>query len=474
LNQGRFASSPDIDRGLLANLVALRTVNLENPAERELIFWVQGQSKTIGLQALAQQAAARIPSPIRKRDGATPAPDNYAGLCRRVNDTLHRNNVAAAMANLPETLARLCLDPEQPLEDRQSMGFPLIQILSQLKQEGEQRIAGSIAKTALSRAVFNEIEDAFEMGGTVLMHNASTANGKSWAAKAFCEAYPGRARYVLTPATNLETDFWRSIGAALGTASGQSFKCTQIRARAIQALKGSGLVLVLDNAHHLFPVSDYRYALPNRVNQVLDLAECGVPVVMIADTSLFSTLGFVEKRTGWSRAKFVNQINRLVELPAHLSQEDVFAVASVLLPQADRAAQRKLAGFMISAHGYLHAGRGTAERAQKLAERNGRERVSLADMEAAIEWAKPSLAQMESALSMADAAARQCQGQVRNYRPDTEAQLAAKQAPKRNQIRTSSDFQPVGSRAAAALPAPGRTSAGAQILAVPDAEPALA
>ena len=55
------------------------------------------------------------------------------------------------------------------------------------------------------------------------MHNAS-GNGKSYAAEAVCAAYPGRARYVLVPATNNEVDFWRAIADAEGTASGNSFK----------------------------------------------------------------------------------------------------------------------------------------------------------------------------------------------------------------------------------------------------------
>ena len=62
----------------------------------------------------------------------------------------------------------------------------------------------------------------------------------------------------------------------------------------------------MDAAQNLFPVSDYRYALPNRLNQILELAEQGVSIVLLADSKLFDTLGFVEARTGWSRSKFVN------------------------------------------------------------------------------------------------------------------------------------------------------------------------
>ena len=132
----------------------------------------------------------------------------------------------------------------------------------------------------------------------------------------------------------------------------------------------------------------------------------------------------------------------MVELPATLAKEDVQAVAAALLPEADRAAQRKLADYMIVAPGYLHSGLPAAKRARRIATHNHRDHVTLADMEEALETSfKPSFMALESGLKRADATAAKCKSKVRNWRPETPAQIAAKSGKRRNQIVTSSDLK---------------------------------
>lgn len=489
LNQNRFASSPDIERGLLGNLVALKCATVESAEDRELIYWLQSASHIEGgLAGIAAEALRRYlkktPNPLAKvqltrddelsilgRVALLNATDSYAAMFdefeaekikkraeddRQLRNSMRRFRWENFSQSLPDRLAEFCLNPAVGLE------YPeLLAIVRDLKKEFTRQAESEFAHTELSRVVWSEILSAHQMGGAALLHNSS-GSGKSFSAKAFCAAYPGRARYVTVPATNDATGFWRAIADSVGSASGQSFKCQQIRDRVIQTLSGGDLVLVLDNCQFLFPVSDYRYALPNRVNWVLELAESGVPVVMIAASKLFDTLGFVEARTGWSRNKFVNQLN-LVELPASLAKEDVQTVAAAVLPDGDKAAQRKLADYMIVAQGYLHSGTPTAQRARRIATSHNRDRVTLADMDKALEsWGKPAFKSMDAALKRADAAAARCKGKVRNWRPDTEAQTAAK-GKRRNQIVTSSDLeQPHQSCPARALQDSGSSAADEQ------------
>ena len=62
LKQNRFASSSDIDRGLLANLVALRTQGLQDSAIINLIWWLQAQShEPGGLAELAGELLDKWP-----------------------------------------------------------------------------------------------------------------------------------------------------------------------------------------------------------------------------------------------------------------------------------------------------------------------------------------------------------------------------------------------------------------------------
>lgn len=468
LRQNRFASSPAIERGLLGNLVALKCATIESPENRELLYWLQSVShKPGGLAGIATEALRRFSGRAKVKltrhdesliESKLQPVDSYAAMfdeCeaklipqrredeRQLREFMRQSNWENFTHGFPDSLAELCLDPAVGFEG-DSGGWPsvypgLLKIVRDIKAELTSQAESLFAHTELSRAVWSEILNAHQMGGAALLHNSS-GSGKSFSAKAFCAANPGRARYVIVPATNDATGFWRAIAESLGSAAGQSFKCQQIRDRVIQTLSGGDLVLVLDNCQSLFPVSDYRYALPNRVNWVLELAASGVPVVMLADSKLFDTLGFVEARTGWSRNQFVNQLN-LVELPSSLSKEDVQTVAAAVLPDGDKAAQRKLADYMIVAQGYLHSGNATAQRARRIAASQNRDHVTLSDMEKALDsWGKPAFKSMDAALKRADAAAARCKAKVRNWRPDTEAQTAAK-GKRRNQIVTSCDVE---------------------------------
>jgi hypothetical protein len=56
----------------------------------------------------------------------------------------------------------------------------------------------------------------------------------------------------------------------------------------------------------------------------------------------------------------------------------------------------------------------------------------------------PAFKDMASALKRADTAAARSKSKVRNWRPDTDAQVAAKAGKRRNQIVTSSDLNRAG------------------------------
>ena len=474
LNQNRFASSPDIERGLLGNLVALKCATVESAEDRELLYWLQHISRAQGgLARVAGEVIKRFllrdPDAVSKMKHLTDTSLDEIDeelRCNRGAEDEEPRSVRERhwlwqdfVQHFPEKLAELCLDPAVAWPAQ----YPeLYSILRELKSEQSQRVESAFAHTELSRIVWRELAETHEMGGTVLLHNSS-GNGKSYAAKTYCETHPGHARYVNTPATNDETGFLRAIAEALGVGAGLSFKAIQMRERILPMLRARDIVLVLDSAQWLFPVSDYRYALPNRINWILTaLSEQGVPVVMIAESKLFDTLGLAEARTGWNRNKFVNQLSGIVELPAALEKEDVQAVAAALLPDGERAAQRKLADFMIVAQGYLHAGQPAAQRSRRIAASHQRERVTLADMTEAIDTRMvPAFKSMNAALKRADDAAAKCKGKVRNWRPDTAAQTSAKAGKRRNQVVTSSDLKPAPQIGSQDREQPGRRQSAA-------------
>ena len=70
--QERYMSSPEMQRGLLANCVAARVQALTDPLHRRLIWWLQKVSwEPGGLEALANEIIQRWPETLRHRDHAS-------------------------------------------------------------------------------------------------------------------------------------------------------------------------------------------------------------------------------------------------------------------------------------------------------------------------------------------------------------------------------------------------------------------
>jgi hypothetical protein len=512
LRQNRYTSSPAVETGLLANLVALRCSTLTDPADRELIWALQYYThqpggtgrivaEVLGLYGdrFVTQTMARLgkragqhytAAEVRELRKSMPSKhaehwplkgEVYDGedWVQASNQYFQENEISwagqqrdqAAAARYPTSypvvdllaycqdcavgegydsarekeeslerfIQRICLDPGCAFADCAPWYCPdLLAVLREYVAHRSARESSTdFAPTALSQTVGQEILDAHEMRRTVLLHN-SAANGKSAAARMACVAHAGRARYVRVPASNDETSFLREIAKTLGCAAGLSYKTVQMRERILQVLLTGDLALVLDCGEYLFPVSDYRYALPNRINWLLsDLSAQGVPIVILAHSKIFDTLGFVEKRTGWNRNVFVNQVE-IVELPSALEVADVRQVAAVLLPDGDRAAQRELSTHMINSPGYLHSGKPTADRARKLAAQHGHDRVTVADMKAVMDTRGVSARKAQSAaLKRADEAVDRCKATTRSFHVKSDVVSNGKSTKRHNAIITS-------------------------------------
>src|ERR1043166_2982490 len=123
LQQKRFASSPDIERPLLANLVALRTSSLA-PDEAELIWWVQGQScRPGGLNALAEEIIKCKWHPVLKnrllsrREETDESVRRLAELNQQFREARRGLRLRQVVDHLPEMLAEFCLNREIPVAD---------------------------------------------------------------------------------------------------------------------------------------------------------------------------------------------------------------------------------------------------------------------------------------------------------------------------------------------------------------------
>jgi hypothetical protein len=161
------------------------------------------------------------------------------------------------------------------------------------------------------------------------------------------------------------------------------------------------LILVMDEAHYLWPISDCRHALPGRINWVMTaLVNQGVPVALVTTPQFIATQKAVEKRTHWTSEQFVGRIGHYLPLPKSLGEEDLAKVAKALLPAGDAKSIEILVRYAQSSAKYLAGIETAVRRARYLAKKENRERVERADIKRAIQEAViPSDSALANALA---------------------------------------------------------------------------
>jgi hypothetical protein len=77
--------------------------------------------------------------------------------------------------------------------------------------------------------------------------------GKTFITKAWCEARPGKRRYIQAPSSNDILDFFHTVAEPLGVSRALSLKAHQMRVRINDVLQAGHISVVIDKAHYLFP-----------------------------------------------------------------------------------------------------------------------------------------------------------------------------------------------------------------------------
>ena len=188
------------------------------------------------------------------------------------------------------------------------------------------------------------------------------------------------------PSSNDEIGFFRAIARALGVTCGLSWKAVQLRERIEDALQSSKLMMVFDEAHYLFPTTDYRYALPGRINWIMTaLINQRVPVALVTTPQFIRTQKVVEARTNWTSEQFIGRIGHYQPLPDTLSADDLEAVAKTYVPQGDAKSIKALVLYAESSAKYLAGIEAVACRAQYIAGKEGRTKTEYGDIKRAIQ-----------------------------------------------------------------------------------------
>ncbi len=435
--QERFASSREIERGLMANLVAKRCSVLEHAKDRELIWFMQLLShQPGGIKKLAADLIARFPehlsSDSMRKFGMKPGQVYSAEQVRTIRDEIggrdfplkgeinfnmfgaqallddddartehsrheakyHPSNYPvsefvkccrdAATAGLEKHLLTLCLDPVMPVADGSPWYFPmLVSTLRefQLMWSSERR---SIVVTHVGAKIAEALDYAMESRRLVLIDGVPRI-GKSHGTKSWCNLYPGRARYIECPTGNDDFSFFREVALSLGVSINLKSKAQELRSRIEETLRGGELALVIDQAHWLWPQSHYRNTTPARINWLMALVDRGVSVALVTTPQFFRSQKAIEKTTCWTSEQFIGRIGHYEKLPDSLTPDDLKAVASVLLADGSADSIKSLVLYAQSSRKYLAGIDAIVTRARFICQKDDRKKIEFRDIKRAIQ-----------------------------------------------------------------------------------------
>lgn len=433
LRQGKFASSPEFGEGLLANLVTKRSRATSNIEERRLIQCLQWLSHQEGglskvaldlIQRNPNRLATRGMMNIRTTGGHYNSEQSLAvrgelpfdvqegfplrghpmdleliteGPYDSGNSTNHPDSYSvtafqkacktAAVECLAGHLQEVCLNPSASLMDDarpwyfRGLGAAVKDYLDHLTSVAR----GRFVETQLTRELFDTLDYGLETRCMVVVEGLART-GKTFAAAAWCDMHPGRARYVQVPSTGDDIGFFRAVSEGIGSSAGSCLKATQMREKIEDALRGGELMVVFDESHYLLPQRNLRYAIPNRLNWVMTaLVNRGIPVALVTTPQFGKSQRTIEQKTGWASEQFIGRIGHWQRLPDRLAEKELEDIARHLLPKGDGKSIEALVAYAQASSKYLAGIESAARHAKYRADKAGRNRVEFADVKEAIQ-----------------------------------------------------------------------------------------
>ena len=147
-----------------------------------------------------------------------------------------------------------------------------------------------------------------------------SGTGKTTAAEAWCASHQGQSRFVSLSGITHKTGFFQKLATAIGLAASNR-KAVDMQIKVEDFFRKTRLMLVIDEAHYLFPQYLDRSLSPELVNWVnTALVNQRVPVALICTDQFAKLKSRTEKRTGWTSEQFEHRVKRYTKLPSGTDQ----------------------------------------------------------------------------------------------------------------------------------------------------------
>ena len=144
-------------------------------------------------------------------------------------------------------------------------------------------------------------------------------------------------------------------------------------------------MLVMDEAHYLWPQRFFGRSTPCRVNWLMTaLVNYGVPVALITTPQFFRSQKEIESRSCWTSEQFTGRLGHVAQLPSVLTKADLESVARALVPTGGEQTIVRLVAYAEASAKYLAGIETVVSRATYLAKKEGRDVVQSSDVRRAI------------------------------------------------------------------------------------------
>jgi AAA domain len=376
ISYGRCMSSPEFAemRGIPGTAVAAKAQLYSRARERSLLFFLQALSlKDGGLRRIAQTLKV---AGLREADTAR----LLLEFC--INPKFVINFAAESSLREPSLSLRA------RVADR----------LREYQDAYEAQVKAEFVLTTIGKEIFETLDYALGIRKMVVIEGES-GSGKTTAVEAWCDAHQGQVRFISLSGISHKTGFFRQLATAIGLAASNR-KATDMQVIVESFFRKTRLMLVIDEAHYLFPQHQRSHSNPELVDWVnTALVNQHVPVALICTDQFAKLKARVEKRTGWTSEQLEHRVKRYKKLPSTPTKEDLEAVASKLLavrwnaseqrwnipgPTSCRNFIRLVVGYALTCKMPLPAVSDTIEEARYQAWRNGRNHIAAGDLRSAL------------------------------------------------------------------------------------------
>src|SRR6266849_4792326 len=385
----RYMSSPEYAelRGIPGTAVAAKAQLYTDASKRSLLFFLQSLSvKEGGLHGVTRRLSPKF-STLSEED-------------------------------LTKFLVELCINPKIVIEFNGSKSSSLppyvgpFNALQKFQDRYEAEIRSNFVLTTIAQEVFETLDHSLAIGKMVVIEGQS-GSGKTTAAEAWCAQHQGEARFVSLGGITHKTGFFRKLAMTIGLAASKR-KGSDIQIKVEEFFRKTKLMLVIDEAHYLWPRLQQRESSPVLVDWInTALVNHHVAVALICTDQFAKLKARVEKQTGWTSEQLEHRVKRYKKLTATPTKKDLEAVAAKLLSMRWNTSQQKrnmtgtaphpdfirmVVGYALTCKMRLPAVAGAIEEARYQARKAGRSHVVATDIRTALlDYQIPSDEALQSA-----------------------------------------------------------------------------